>query len=460
MSIEITSLYRRFTQNRYGCESGDLPDGQDDVSQFDYLQYFIRSRPVRLALALTLIAAGGWAFLPYVAYRVAPSAFVNAELVRVAAPMSGRLTRDLPSKGDFIKEAANVPLIAALSPDRRHLFDLERHHAVAKERAELAGRQLAEITDLDRELANRTEAYRNGMIQRLAQELEETTAERTGCLAEVQKRREVGSRMEQLVKSGIASEIRTAEALATQAAVSTRCEMAAARLQRLQIELNSAKNGVFLRDGANDVPYSQQQRDRLLLRRQELETQVLEEGSRSTRIAAEITEERARIDRLSRSDLFLPASHVVWAVAASPGSTVTEGQILLDLASCERRFMAVELPERDFEQIKAGDFASVRLIGSDEWHQGTVRQVRGSAARTDDRLLAAQVPVPNPGSITVEVALPPQDSPAQQNSFCNIGRLAEVRFAGRFGALGDLGRRVARLFSGRTETAINAPSSK
>jgi multidrug resistance efflux pump len=436
---------------------GDLPDGRGKVSQSDYLQKFIRRRPVRLALALTLIAVGGWAFLPYLAYRVAPSAFVNAELVRVAAPMAGRLTKDLPSKGDFIKEAVDVPLIAALSPDRRHLFDLERQHALAKERAEHARRQLTEIAEVDRELTHRTEAYRTGMIQRLAQESKETSAERTGCLAEVRQRREVGSRMEQLVKSGTASEIRTWEALAAQESVSTRCEMAAARLQRLQIELDSAKNGVFLRDGANDVPYSQQQRDRLLLRRQDLETQILEESSRSARFAAEIMEERARIDRLSRSDLFLPASHVVWAVAASPGSTVTEGQTLLDLASCDRRFVAVELPEREFEQIKGGDTAAVRLIGSDEWHQGIVRQVRGSAARTDDRLLAAQVPVPNPGSITVEVGLPPQNSPGQQNSFCNIGRLAEVRFTRK---LDDLVGRFSRFISGKTETAVITPTSK
>ena len=428
------------------------------MSQPDRRQYVVRSRPVRLALALTLIAVGAWAFLPYLAYRVAPSAFVNAELMRVAAPMAGRLTRDLPSKGDFIKEASNVPLIVALSPDRRHIFDLERQHAVAKERAEHARGQLAEITDVDRELASRTQVYRNGMTRRLAEEFNETAAERAGCLAELRQRREVGSRMEQLVKSGLASEIRTAEALASQQVVSTRCEMAAARLQRLQIELDSAKNGVFLRDGANDVPYSQQQRDRLLLRRQELETQVLEESSRSTKFAAEIVEERDRLQRLSHVDLFLPGRHVVWAVAASPGSTVIEGQTLLDLASCERRFVAVELPEREFEQIKAGDTAAVRLIGSDEWHQGIVRQVRGSAARTDDRLLAAQVPVPNPNSITVEVGIEQQES--QQNSFCNIGRVAEVRFARSFGYLGDLSRAFSRLFSGKTETAANALKSK
>jgi hypothetical protein len=107
---------------------------------------------------------------------------------------------------------------------------------------------------------------------------------------------------------------------------------------------------------------------------------------------------------------------------------VTEGQTLLDFADCGRRFVAVELPERDFEQITAGDTAKVRLIGGSEWSDGKVRQVRGSAARSDERLLAAQVPAPNAGNVTVEVEIAGAMTAADGNRFCNIGRLAEVRF--------------------------------
>ena len=88
----------------------------------------------------------------------------------------------------------------------------------------------------------------------------------------------------------------------------------------------------------------------------------------------------------------------------------------------------VDLPEREFEQVKAGDTAAVRLIGSDDWKQGKIRQVLGSAARTDDRLLAAQIARPVSSSIAVEVELLQESSEAERNSFCNIGRMAEVRF--------------------------------
>jgi multidrug resistance efflux pump len=412
----------------------------------DHIQRFVRSRMVRLAVAFAMVALSAWAFLPYVGYRISSSAFVNAELVRVTAPIAGRLTRDLPPKGDFIEQPAPVTLIEAFSRDLRHLLQLTSQHTVAKERADLARKQLAEVAAADVELANRTKIYRDGMIARLGHERDESRAEKTGCLAEVEQRREVGSRMEQLVKAGTASQIRTNEALASQHATSTRCDMADARLQRLQTEFVSAQDGVFLRDGANDAPYSQQQRDRLLLRRQELETKVLEESLHSSELATEMAEERKRLDRLSHFDLQLPADHVVWSVAASPGATVSEGQTLLDLADCEHRFVVVELPGREFEQIKAGAPAFVRLIGSDDWKQGQVRQVRGSAARADDRLLAAQVPKPDPNSITVEVGLPQDNAQTDRNNFCNIGRLAEVRFErSGFAFLDGLGQKLKQL---------------
>jgi multidrug resistance efflux pump len=430
------------------------------MSGTDRLQRFVRSRMARLGLAVALIALSAWAFIPYVGYRISSSAFVNAELVRVTAPIAGRLTRDIPRKGDFIYQATSVILIEALSRDQRHLLDLVSRESIAKARADLARGQLAEIAVTDTDLAKRTKIYRDGMIARLTHERDETKAEKTGCLAEAQQRRDISSRMEQLVKSGVASSVRSAETTAVLESITTRCEMAGAKLQRLQIELASAQEGVILGDGANDTPYSQQQRDRLSLRRQDLETKALEESLQSSELALELTEERKRLDRLGHYDLSLPAQHVVWSVAASPGSTVSEGQTVLDLAACEHRFVAVQLPERDFENIKAGAPAFVRLIGSNEWTQGHIQQVRGSAARTDDRLLAAQVQRPDANSITVEIGLPQSDSQNEHNNFCNIGRLAEVRFERAGFALFDRFGQVLHRLTGYFRSGVADTASK
>lgn len=392
------------------------------------IRSFIGARWARLALALVLIGVGIWAFAPYVAYRVSSSAFINAEMMRVTAPISGYLSQDLPPKGKVISQPKQITLIKSYSTDRQRLLDLERQRSDALGQAELAHQQLAEVAALDEELRKRMEAYREGMLLRLGNEIKEAEAESTGCLAESRQLEEIGERMSKLAKSGSTSEIKSAKAAADKAVAQTKCAMAAARLERLKGELASLQKGVYLRDAANDVPYSQQQRERLVLRRQELETAMQRERARAAQLATLIEEERRRIADLGHYEISLPKDYVVWSVPASPGSVVAEGQTVLDLADCNSRFVAVELPEREFEEIRPGDPASVRLIGSDKWWQGTVRQVRGSAARTDDRLLAAQIPVPTRGNITVEVSLPPEQGLAEKKNFCEIGRLAEVRF--------------------------------
>ena len=384
---------------------------------------------MRIALALVLVGLSIWMFSPYLAYRVATSAFVNADVMRVKAPIRGQLTDELPHKGEFIKQASKLNLIKSFASDRRRLLDLERQQTAASEQARFDNKQIAEIEIVDDELGKRIDAYKQGMVKRTGYEIEEAEAEKVGCLAEVRERQDISSRMQGLANSGKISLIRSAESQLLRESAETKCAMTAARVERLKSELHAQQSGVFLRDSSSDVPYSQQQRERLFLRRQELETDANQQSSRASRLAANIAEERRQMEHLDDFALTLPPDHVVWSVPATPGSAVTEGQTVLDLADCDHRFVAVQLPEREFEQIKMGDSASVRLIGSDEWRTGEIRQVRGSAALDDGRLLAARVPVPTQNSITVEVSLPPNIFRAGEGSYCDIGRLAEVRFS-------------------------------
>lgn len=424
------------------------------------VERLLHSRIVRLSVAVVLLAAALWAFGPHLSSRVASSAFINAPLVRVSSPIAGRLTHDLPRRGEYIAKARRVELVRALAPDQRHLFDLRQQHAVAQRRAELARAQLAEIQKSDGELATRVKAYRTGTVKRINGEIEEAKAENKGCLAEAKLRKEVGSRFEALAKQGTASQIRSAEAWATQEATLTRCGLSEARIKRLAVELDAAKQGIFLRDGANDAPYSQQQRDRLLLRRQEIETELLNDRSKAEELAAAIKEESERLSRTGHFDLTLPAGYVVWTTAASAGSTVIPGQFVIDLADCRNRFVAVELPERAFEMIRAGDHADVRFVGSDAWTAGTVLYERGSAARADERLLAARVPVASKGSITIEVDLPADVWPEDRSgNFCDIGRLAEVRFPRRYG-LPSFVTRAWNAIAGSGQSAVTNTASK
>jgi multidrug resistance efflux pump len=423
-----------------------------------FIRSFIRARASRIALAVLLIAVGLWAFAPFAVYRVSSSAFINSEVMRITAPIPGYLSSELPHKGQYIAEPEKLTLIKSYAADRQRLVEMEGQQRTAKERAQFAEKQLAEIAVLDAELAKRMDAYRDSMLKRIDREIAEAEAEKTGCFAEVKHREVIGSKMQGLADTGATSQIKSAEALAEKEETMTKCKMASARLERLKSELDAMRNGVFLRDAANDVPYSQQQRERLFLRRQELEQEANENRSRAAQLATDVEEERRRVEHLAQYNLTLPSDYVVWSVSASPGSVVVQGQTVLDLTDCKNRFVAVELPEREFENIKPGDAASIRLIGGNERREGQVRQVRGSAARGDDRLLAAQIPATTAGNITVEVSLP-EDAARTGSNYCDIGRLAEVRFNRTTPAivesLGKLFQPIVDLFSSSVKVARN-----
>jgi multidrug resistance efflux pump len=392
------------------------------------MQKIIRARNVRILLGSALIVLGLWAFLPYFTYNVASSAFVNAELIRITAPIAGRLTPRLPNKGDYISQDISMRLVDARVPDRRQLALFQIEFAIAVAGLKRAEKQVKELLSADRALVKRLKAHKAAMIEKLSHEIRVADAELESCRSTKKETGQRLARSEYLARTGLVSRQNLDRARTANATTTADCKAALAGRERLKSVRKAAGQGIFLEDGFNDTPYSQQQRDRLLVRRQRLEADIMQGRAQIAQLDAQIERELIRVKRMSQFQQLLPAGHIVWAVTASPGSTVVEGQTIIDLANCKQRFITVELPERKIESIKTGDTANVRLLGSDTWIKGTVRQLRGSAARLATRLLAAQIPKPEVRHVTVEVLLPPDSSSWAVSRNCNIGRLADVRF--------------------------------
>lgn len=400
----------------------------------------LKHRTTRVVLAAALLAAGLYSFLPYLTHHVTTAAFVNAELVRVTAPIGGTVTGDVPAEGAFFDAPRRLSLIEAVAPDRRPLLTLEQQLAADRQLVALHETQLAEIAAIEAVLADRVARYRAALVQRLDQDIGHARAELAACHAEAKERSQNRARVEALETRGIAATQQMERALSQHVAALANCRALEARVRHAEIEREAATQSIYLQDGANDAPYSQQQRDRLVLRRQELEIGLVTARVRSERNAIELAEERRRLARATEYALTIPAGHVVWARAVSAGTAVAEGQPVLDLADCNRRFISAELSERDFEAVDIGAHASVRLVGSSDWVRGRITQVVGSAAKREERLLAANVPQPGTRRIRVDIALPGNVLSKGADHRCEIGRVAEVRF-NRFGI--DIGANLS-----------------
>lgn len=388
------------------------------------IETLIRSNRLRLALATGMAALGLWAFAPYVTSEVGGEAHVNAPLIRMASPIAGIVAADLPPAGTAIAATRTARLVAARILDTGPLAALKGQQAALISARDLALRQIAEIAAIDARLASRSAQFGRAASARLAATTAAAREAVGACEAEAAEAALQRERVEVLAEQRFATFTQRDRVRAVATATARRCASLKEAAAALAIETSAAGRGLYLAGAAMDAPYGDQQRDRLLLRRQELESVAADASSRLAELAIQIGAEEQRLARASAFDATLPAGTVVWSQPAPKGTTVAPGASLIELADCNRRYVEVALPERRMEAILPGAPVAVRLIGSDAWLQGRVASTVGAAARRDGAMLAAN-PDKEARALSVLIALPPPTSLARR---CDVGRLAEVRF--------------------------------
>ncbi len=403
------------------------------------MEQVFKSRTLRAVIAAGLVAFGLWGFAPYVFKDVASSAYVNAELMRVSTPVAGVLSTRLPASGSYLRQEQRLHLVTARTPDRSRLDDLERQAATADATAAMMGDQLAELARSDGAMRRRGQLFNAATLQNLAGRAHVAEAEAAACRAREQEADDRLARTRQLAEKGFATGASLRSAANAVQSARESCKAALADIEIVRVAGAAARQGVYLNDGASDASYEDQEHQRLMLRRQELMTELMRAQSAQAQLSAQVRDERIRYARAAGFEAVLPADHLVWSVQASPGSQVGEGQTLLDLADCRNRFVVVAMPARKIEGLHVGDVAQIRLLGSGAWSTGHVRRILGGAAKEGARLLAAEAPSPGARGFTVEVALDTVGASDARRS-CDIGRPAEVRFDNPM-----LGRAVASL---------------
>lgn len=380
----------------------------------------IRSRPARVLLILSLATFGAWSFAPYVMGDVSTRAAVNAPIVRLTAVVDGTVPK-LPPVGRYLTAPAEVAVVIP-STDTGDAAQIKADAELAGSTLALAERQLAELAREERRLTERSRVFSSATAQRLDSDLDASGAAARACVLQQAEAGAALARAEKLAGTGILSPAGLDRAKSAYALAASNCEAQDARLASIRVMRRAAAQGVFLGDSFNDAPYAEQQRDRLLLQRQQLEKIVFEATARRDEA------QRRWAEASARTRFAAPAGTLVWAQLSSPGAAVRAGEPVLDLVDCRRRFVEVALPERRAEAIRTGSEVQVRLIGSDDWQVGRVARIAGAAARRSDLLFAARMAsLVDDREISVEVTL---EAPAHAvpERRCDIGRLAEVRF--------------------------------
>ncbi|HUS55810.1 MAG TPA: HlyD family efflux transporter periplasmic adaptor subunit, partial [Thermohalobaculum sp.] len=338
---------------------------------------------------------------------------------------------------------SGTPLVTVEIDERNHryLAELEARRALLDESLASIDSEVAKLSSLAEVMTARIRNYRSRMLERLAAETREAEAALASAQASRDNAEATFKRAEALVSRGHATAMRVEADAATRAEAVAEVSRLKARLDRVGIETAAVEAGVFVQEGWNDVPYSQQRIDGIDLSLADLATERRRIAGEHAAIDGQINTEMQLIAERETFIPMAPSAGVIWKQSGAAGETVVPGDVLVQMVDCDARFLEVTLAERHFGSIVPGDLAWVRLKGGTAAVAAPVTGVLGAGAKFDHPRLAASVSEAKPDQLRVLISLRGAGIDGEPGAFCNVGRTAEVRFERR-----DMGvlRRIAR----------------
>ncbi len=376
-------------------------------------------RYFRLLLGLSVIVVAVWVILGEQMAGASANAFVNARLTTVRAPVAGVL--DLPERtlGAAVQAGEEIGSVSDPRVDAMQMNDLamERTFATAElaaldSRLDLAERQAEP-------LSGRLAAYAAARVAELEARLDQAR----NRLSALEVDDQAETRVAELAAGAEIGEGRDPRlpnlALA----------YARERVAVLEIALNAARSGVFLGDGYNDAPYSEQRQTELASQRDGL---LIDRDLAAARLAAietRLAREQVRTSGLGSAALLAPAGGRVWEVLAGDNEVVERGQDVIRLVDCGSTVVSASVTENIYNRLRIGDPAMVRLAGDGQGLPGTILRLAGAGARTVYQNLAV-----TPGQRHLERYDVTLVVPALRNDpalSCMVGRTGRVFFERR-----------------------------
>ncbi|MBB3659121.1 multidrug resistance efflux pump [Rhizobium sp. BK650] len=387
-------------------------------------------RITRIAVGLLLLALVIIVLLPAITGFTSLDGTVNARFAVVNAPIDGTIADEPLKVGSQVKGGEVLAEIRNPRVNRAILASLEADRNTALDRVAALKRERDELSQLRAELSARLEVYRQTTIANLEREVEilrkkVEVSQAQDLVAQV----DLNRRME-LESKGILTQKLVEAARAAGAATGGEVEISNLTVEQLQQRLDAVRQGIFVfGDGQNDVPYSRQREDEVIVRINDLNSRIAENETRAAEAQKQLTEEENRVRSLESAIATAPFDGVVWSRSIVNGSNVVLNNELMRLLDCRELFVDILVPEVDYDQIYPGLVAQVRLFGRSDVFSGTVISVRGSSAAVEADSFAASLPPSTQRNARIRVLLAPSFMNDDFANSCQVGRTVQVRFS-------------------------------
>lgn len=385
-------------------------------------------RSVRIVVGIVLLVGAVMAILPTLTGYTSLDGTVNARITIISAPIDGTVTATPPKMGTAVTAGTELFGIRNDRIVRTAEVQMEAELAAAKDRLKAIEVQRTELTNLRQELQARWQEYQQASIQNLTHEIEIRRQQITTAAAQQQAAASDLTRKQRLGVSGIVAQSSVEQAVAASVGAKNAGAIAQVEMERLSQQRDAVKRGVFVGEGRNDVPYSQQRIDEIAIQLAELQFREMDLKAKIIQLSTQQDEEHERNRAFGYVNLRMPFDGVIWRNNVVEGSSVIAGHELVQVLDCRDLFVDILVSEVDYDEIYPGRRAQIRLLGRSAALDGEVLSVRGSAALVEDVVLAAKLPQGSGKNARIRVGLPESALNSDYANFCQVGRSVHVRF--------------------------------
>lgn len=373
----------------------------------------------RLLIGLALIFVALWVIVGEQMSGVSANAVVNAPLSTLRTPVAGQITLQDRPLGSAVRRQEELATVVDPLVDSIRVNDLSMEHAIVTAEVTAVAAKIAALDPQIETLSARRDAFEAGRVAEIGARLSHAR-ERLQLLQD--------GRIAEAPEAGVLDQDQATEANDPRQ-ISVAVNLAQERVAVLQIELGAAETGVFLGDGYNDAPYSEQRRTELVAERDRLVADLALSEARLAAVSARLEQERLRVNLLSGAALQATANGQLWEVLAADGETVQRGQDVLRLADCDRAIVTLSVSENVYNRLKIGDGAAFRLSGDGRNFDGTIIRMAGSGAATVYENLAVAPSQRHLERFDVALLVPALRNEADLR--CGIGRTGRAFFDAR-----------------------------
>ena len=306
--------------------------------------------------------------------------------------------------------------------DTSRLDDLGQQVLSLKSENDALEKRLKRLDGLQTQLRTQRDAFQQGRIEELEARAGELTAEIQSAEAHQFDMFSTLSRTEKLHKTGYQSDAALITADRDNKVAIGSAEALRQRLKGTKVELNAARQGLFVGDSYNDIPRTAQRLDEVTQQVIELTAQLEERKSRIDQLEIERSKEAKRVANLELATVSVPINGRVWEVLTSNGEQVSRGQPLLRILDCSGAVVTAAVSEATYNSLKIGQSATFHLRGESDERSGEVVGLHGLSAAPANFAIEQNALAKEPYHVTVQI---PSLTGA---SDCDVGRTGKVTF--------------------------------